>query len=124
MELPIAGTTSSGEFAVATESQRTLKDLQIKRKGQPVYVLGHDDRFRGQEATFEFFNIRLAVVKFPDNKTAGFDPMYLLLPCDIHEDGLAYFEIRYCDTCNALFPLTSSEFLAQQERMECPDCSP
>ena len=122
--LPIAGTTSSGEFAVATESQRTLKDLRIKRKGQPVYVLGHDDRFRGREATFEFFNIRLAVVRFSDNKTAGFDPTDLLLPCEIHEDGLAYFEIRNCETCNGLFPLSSSEFWSKQEPAECPDCSP
>ncbi len=115
---------SKSEFACANESQRTLKDLRSKRKGQPVYVMGHDERYKGREAVFECFNIRLGVVKFPDGKTAGFDPSELLLPCEIHNDGQAYFEIRYCDQCDQSFPLTPEEFWAEQERTTCPDCSP
>ncbi len=63
------------EFSCASETERTLKDLRIKRKGQPVYVMGHEDRYKGKEGVFEFFNVRLAVVKFPDEKTLGFDPI-------------------------------------------------
>ena len=117
-------TTSNSEFGCATESQRTLKDLRAKRKGQPVYVMGHDERYKGQEGVFECFNIRLGVVKFPNGKTAGFDPSELLLPCEIHDDGQAYFEIRNCDECDQLFPLTAEEFWAEQERTTCPECSP
>ena len=111
------------EYGCTTESQRTLKDLHVKRKGQPVYVLGHDEQFKGQEGVFEAFNVRLAVVKFPNGKTVGFDPMDLLLPCEIHENGEAYFEIRYCDQCDQTFPLTAQEFWADEEPTTCPDCS-
>ena len=69
-----ADMTSTSEFDCASESQRTLKDLRVKRKGQPVYVMGHDERYKGQEGVFECFNIRLGVVKFPNGKTAGFEP--------------------------------------------------
>ena len=79
------------EFCCATQTERTLKDLRTKRKGQPVYVIGHEDRYKGQEGVFEFFNVRLAVVKFPDDKTLGFDPLDLLLPCEINDDGVAFF---------------------------------
>ena len=97
-----AETPSSEQFAVATESQRTLKDLKTRRTGQPVCVL----------------------VKFPDDKPLGYDPSELLLPCEIHEDGEAYFEIRPCRICDQAFPLTSDEFRADQERTECPECTP
>lgn len=119
----MADTTSNTEFACANDLQRTLKDLRARRKGQPVYVMGHDERYKGQEGVFECFNIRLAVVKFPNGKTAGFDPLELLLPCEIHEDGQAYFEIRNCQDCDQLFPLTADEFWAEQERTICPECS-
>ena len=119
-----SSSTSSAEFACATESQRTLKDLRTKKKGQPVYVVGHDDRYKGQEAVFEFFNVRLAVVKFPDGKTVGCDPLELFLPCEIHDDGEAFFEIRNCEKCEQLFPLTSAEFWVEQERTECLECCP
>ena len=112
------------EFCCATQTERTLKDLRTKRKGQPVYVIGHEDRYKGQEGVFEFFNVRLAVVKFPDEKTLGYDPLDLLLPCEINDDGAAFFEIRYCETCDQLFPLTSEEFHLSDERRECPECSP
>ena len=115
--------TVNNEFGVATETQRTLKDLRVKRKGQPVYVLGHDERFKGQEGVFEAFNIRLAVVKFANGKTLGFDPIDLLLPCEIHENGEAYFEIRYCEYCEQAFPLTASEFWAEREPATCPECT-
>ena len=112
------------EFCCATQTERTLKDLRTKRKGQPVYVIGHEDRYKGQEAVFEFFNVRLAVVKFPDEKTLGYDPLDLLLPCEINDDGVAFFEIRYCEMCDQLFPLTSEEFHMADEPRECPECSP
>ncbi len=119
-----AETPSSEQFAVATESQRTLKDLRARRTGQPVCVLGHNNDRKGQEAVFQHFNVRLAVVKFPDDKPLGYDPSELLLPCEIHDDGEAYFEIRQCRICDQTFPLTSDEFRADQERTECPECTP
>jgi hypothetical protein len=121
---PTAGTSSSGSFALATATQRTLKDLRTKRKGQPVFVLGHVPERRGQEATFELFNVRLAVVKFPDGTLLGYDPEELLLPAEIDDKGLAYFEIRQCAKCEQQFPLTSEESDAEPERTECPACAP
>ena len=118
-----AETTPNSEFGCATEDQRTLKDLRVKRKGQPVYVLGHDERYKGQEGVFEAFNVRLAVVKFPNGKTVGFDPLDLLLPCEIHENGDAYFEVRYCEQCEQVFPLTAAEFWADQEPTTCQECA-
>ena len=116
--------TAPQEFFCASETERTLKDLRFKRKGQPVYVMGHEDKYKGREGVFEFFNVRLAVVKFPDEKSLGFDPMDLLLPCEIDEEGVPFFEIRYCETCDQAFPLTSAEFHAPVERKECPECAP
>ncbi|WP_447970767.1 hypothetical protein [Nitrospira sp. M1] len=116
-------TTSESEFGCTSETQRTLKDLRVKRKGQPVYVLGHDEQYKGQEGVFESFNVRLAVVKFANGKSVGFDPLDLLLPCEIHESGEAYFEIRYCDQCDQVFPLTAEEFWAEQEPTTCPECA-
>lgn len=121
----IAGSSTSGHnFACATVSQRSLRDLRVKLRGQPVYVIGHNDERKGQEAAFETFNIRLALVKFQDGALLGYDPTELLLPTEIHEDGVAYFEIRQCRTCDQPFPLTSEEFHAEQERVECHECAP
>lgn len=112
------------QFDVATDSQRNLKDLRVRKAGQPVCVVGHGDDRKGQEGVFQHFNVRLAVVKFPDGKTLGYDPLDLLLPCEIHEDGEAFFEIRQCALCNQTFPLTSDEFRAEHERTECHECQP
>jgi hypothetical protein len=112
------------EFFCASQTERTLKDLRVKRKGQPVYVMGHEEAYKGKEAVFEHFNVRLAVVKFPDGKTLGFDPSELLLPCEIDQEGVPFFEIRNCELCDQLFPLTSEEFHAPKERSQCPECSP
>lgn len=120
--MPTAGTSSSGSFACATSSQRTLKDLGTKRKGQPVFVLGHIPERKGQEGTFELFNVRLALVKFPDGALLGYDPSELLLPTEIDQKGVAYFEIRTCATCEHLFPLTQEEARAAQEPTACPEC--
>lgn len=120
---PTAGTSSSGNFSVATASQRTLKDLRTKRKGQPVFVLGHVPERKGQEAAFELFNVRLAVVKFGDGILLGYDPEELLLPTEIDEKGVAFFEIRQCTTCEQQFPLTLEESSAEQERTDCPACT-
>jgi hypothetical protein len=117
-----AGTSSTGEFACATAAQRTLKHLRTKRKGQPVFVLGHIRERNGQEATFQVFNERLAVVKFSDNANLGFEPSELLLPTEIDDKGVAYFEIRQCDTCDQHFPLTAEEVQADQEPTTCPQC--
>jgi len=120
--MPLVGTSSSGQFACAASSQHTLKDLRTKRKGQPVFVLGHLLNRKGQEATFEVFNDRIALVKFSDGGTAGYDPIELLLPTEIDEKGIAYFEIRPCQTCESLFSLTREESESDQEPTQCPDC--
>lgn len=120
--MPWVGTSSAGQFACTTRSQRTLKDLRIKRKGQPVFVLGHMLARKGQEGTFEAFNDRLAVVKFGDGGLVGYDPRELLLPTEIDEDGVPYFEIRPCRSCEMLFPLTMEESDSDHEPEQCPDC--
>lgn len=119
-----SSSTSGSNFACASVAQRNLRDLRVKLRGQPVYVIGHNDERKGQEASFETFNIRLALVRFSDGALLGYDPTELLLPTEIHEDGAAYFEIRQCRMCDQLFPLTSEEFHANQERTECHDCVP
>ncbi|NOU11557.1 MAG: hypothetical protein HOO98_16290 [Nitrospira sp.] len=121
--MPWVGTSSAGQFACATVSQRTLKDLRIKRKGQPIVVLGHVLARKGQEATFDAFNDRLAVVKFSDEGLVGYDPRELLLPTEIDEHGVPYFEIRTCLSCGMLFPLTLAERESDQEPEQCPDCT-
>lgn len=120
--MPTAGTSSSGSFVCATATQRTLKHLRTKRKGQPVFVVGHLAERKGQEATFDLFNVRLAVVKFADGTMIGYDPEELLLPTEIDEKGVAYFEIRQCQVCDQYFPLTVDELQAEQEPTRCPDC--
>jgi len=99
-----------------------LRDLRTKRKGQPVYVLGHLPERKGTEATFDLFNVRLAVVKFEDGETIGYDPCELLLPTEIDEKGIAFFEIRQCAQCEQQFVLTADECAAEQERTVCPEC--
>lgn len=121
--MPWVGTSSAGQFACATATQRTLKDLRIKRKGQPVFVLGHVLARKAQEATFEAFNDRLAVVKFSDEGLVGYDPQELLLPTEIDEQGVPYFEIRTCQSCRTLFPLTLQETDSDQEPGQCPNCA-
>ncbi|MBH0201177.1 MAG: hypothetical protein HP496_02460 [Nitrospira sp.] len=120
--MPWVGTNSTGQFACATASQRTLKHLRIKRKGQPVVVLGHLLNRKGQEAAFEVFNDRIALVKFSDGGAAGYDPAELLLPTEIDDKGIAYFEIRPCRSCEILFPLTLEECDSDREPEQCPDC--
>lgn len=124
--MPIFGTDASdhtGKFSCATATQRTLKDLRTKRKGQPVFVVGHRLERKGSEATFEVFNDRLAVIRFEDDARLGYDPLELLLPTEIDEQGVAYFEIRPCRVCEQLFPLTAEECDAEEEPTTCPDCS-
>lgn len=121
--MPTVGTSSTGNFACTTATQRTLRDLRTKRKGQPVLVVGHNLERKGQEATFEVFNQRLATVKFEDETLLGYDPVELLLPTHIDDKGVAYFEIRQCATCEQLFPLTQEECDAEQEPTICPECS-
>ena len=121
--MPTAGTSSSGAYSCAGPQQRTLKDLRTKRRGQPVYVLGHVVERMAQEATFEIFNERLAVVKFDDGVMLGYDPSELLLPTQIDDKGVAFFEIRQCRTCQQCFPLTAVEAQAETEPSCCPACS-
>jgi hypothetical protein len=120
--MPLAGTSSSGQYSCATASQHTLKDLRIKRKGQPVVALGHLLDRKGQEAAFEAFNDRIALVKFSDGGLLGYDPIELLLPTEIDDKGVAYFEIRPCRTCHVLFPLTLEEAESEEEPAQCQDC--
>lgn len=121
--MPWVGTSSAGQFACAMSSQRTLKDLRIKRRGQPVFVQGHVLTRKGQEAAFEAFNDRLAVVKFSDEGLVGYDPSELLLPTEIDDQGVPYFEIRPCRSCDMLFPLTPEECESDPEPTQCPDCA-
>ncbi|MFZ1557228.1 MAG: hypothetical protein WAT38_13685, partial [Nitrospira sp.] len=72
--MPIFGTDTSdqaGKFSCASAAQRTLKDLRTKRKGQPVFVVGHRLERKGKEATFEVFNDRLAIIRFDDDAKLG-----------------------------------------------------
>ncbi len=85
--------------------------------------MGHVPERKGQEAVFELFNVRLAVVKFSDGAMIGYDPAELLLPTEIDKDGVAFFEIRQCAKCDQQFPLTAEESRAEQERTVCPDCA-
>ena len=121
--MPIFGTDTSdqaGRFSCAAPDRRTLKDLRTKRKGQPVVVIGHVLDRKGTEASFEVFNDRLAVVRFDDGAILGFDPTELLLPTDIDEQGVAYFEIRPCRSCEQLFPLTAEEADRDEEPSPVP----
>ena len=111
-----------GTFSCATDTQHTLRDLRTKRKGQPVFVLGHVLARKGQEGTFEVFNDRLAIVKFHDGGVIGYDPLELLLPTHIDDKGTAYFEIRTCRQCEQLFSLTTEECEAPEEPPACPEC--
>lgn len=120
--MPSVGTSSSGQFSCASATQRRLRDLRIKRKGQPVFVMGHILARKGQEATFEVFNDRLAVVKFSDGALIGYDPFELLLPTEIDNEDTAYFEIRTCRSCEQLFQLTMDECDAPEEPTTCPEC--
>lgn len=124
--MPIFGTDTSdqaGKFSCASTTQRTLKDLRTKRKGQPVFVVGHRLERKGKEAAFEVFNDRLAIVRFDDEVKLGYDPLELLLPTEIDEQGVAYFEIRICRQCEQFFPLTADECDADEEPTVCPDCA-
>ena len=121
--MPTAGTSSSGKFSVATPTQRVLKDLRTKRKAQPVFVVGHIPERKGQEATFEVFNERLALVKFSDGIVLGYDPLELLLPTEIDEKGVGFFEIRQCKGCEQFFPLTAEEAASEKEPTSCPSCT-
>jgi hypothetical protein len=118
------GTSSSGQYSCTTSTQHTLRDLRTKRKGQPVLVVGHLVDRKGQEATYEVFNDRLALVKFADGVILGFDPLELLLPTEIDDIGIAYFEVRTCRQCEHLFPLTVAECEADEEPTLCPPCRP
>ena len=89
----------------------------------PVFVVGHVAERNGQEATFEVFNERLALVKFSDGVTLGFDPLQLLLPSTIDEKGVGFFEIRQCTQCDQFFPLTAEETASEQEPTACPACA-
>ena len=124
--MPIFGTDTSdqaGKFACTSTTQRTLKDLRAKRKGQPVFVVGHRLERKGAEATFEVFNDRLAIIRFDDEVKLGYDPLELLLPTEIDEQGVAYFEIRTCRQCEQFFPLTVDECDADEEPTLCPECA-
>ena len=123
--MPIFGTDTSdqtGKFSCATATQRTLKDLRTKRKGQPVFVVGHRLERKGKEATFEVFNDSLAIIRFDDDVRLGYDPLELLLPTEIDDQGVAYFEIRTCRLCEQFFPLTADECDRDEEPTTCPDC--
>src|SRR3989442_15105751 len=84
----------ASNFSVATAEARNLRDLRNRKHGQPIYVSpDHPLARKGQTATWEKFNVRLAVVKFPDRGVLGDDPADLLLP-PCFENGKPGFQIR------------------------------
>ena len=112
----------ASSFSVATAEARNLRDLRNRKYGQPVYVSSdHPLARKGQTATWEKFNVRLAVVKFPDGVVLGYDPADLLLPTRF-EDGKPVFEIRTCDLCRAPFTVTQQEIEEKKEPARCPAC--
>ena len=112
----------ASSFSVATAEARNLRDLRNRKYGQPVYVSSdHPLARKGQTATWEKFNVRLAVVKFPDGVVLGYDPADLLLPTRF-EDGKPVFEIRTCDLCRASFTVTQQEIEEKKESARCPAC--
>lgn len=109
-------------FAVATSDARNIRDLRHRRQGQPVYVTSDQVLSRkGQVGTWEKFNVRLAVVKFPDNAVLGFDPADLLLPTR-YEDGKPVFDTRTCELCRTAFILTQQEVDEKKEPARCVEC--
>ena len=110
-------------YAVATLDARNLRDLRHRRYGQPVYVTSdHPLTRKGKIASWEKFNVRLAVVKFSDNVLLGYDPADLLLPTRFDDQGQPIFEIRTCETCKLPFSVTQQEFSAREEPNRCSAC--
>ena len=64
-----------------------------------------------------------AIIRFEDDVRLGYDPLELLLPTEIDEQGIAYFEIRTCKQCEQFFPLTADECDADEEPTACPACA-
>jgi hypothetical protein len=110
-------------YAVATPQARNLRDLRHRRFGQPVYVTSDHPLIRkGQVATWEKFNVRLAVVKFTDNVLLGYDPADLLLPTRFDDQGQPVFEVRVCELCQLPYSLTQEEHNLGQEPKRCSAC--
>src|SRR5437899_12692648 len=84
-------------FSVATAEARNLRDLRNRKYGQPAYVSSHHPLARkGQTATWEKFNVRLAVVKLEDAAVLGYDPGGLVLPARF-DNGHPVFARRACE---------------------------
>ncbi|HEV8242495.1 MAG TPA: hypothetical protein VGQ07_00720 [Nitrospirales bacterium] len=112
----------ANSFAVATPQARNLRDLRHRRYGQPVYVCSDQVLSRkGQVGTWEKFNVRLALVKFPDNVFLGYDPVDLLLPTRF-EEGTPVFEVRACELCQAPLALTQQEVEEKKAPARCAAC--
>jgi hypothetical protein len=71
--------------------------------------------------TWEKFNVRLALVKFPDNVFLGYDPVDLLLPTRF-EEGTPVFEVRACELCQAPLALTQQEVEEKKAPARCAAC--
>ena len=114
--------SQANSFAVATPQARNLRALRQRRYGQPVYVCSDQVLSRkGQVGTWEKFNVRLALVKFPDNVFVGYDPVDLLLPTRF-EEGKPVFEIRTCTLCQAPLVLTQQEVEEKKAPAHCAAC--
>jgi hypothetical protein len=112
----------ASNFSVATPQARNLRDLRHRKYGQPVYVTSdHPLARKGQTATWEKFNVRLAVVKFEDGVVLGYDPADLLLPTRF-DTGKPVFAIRTCELCRVAFILTQQEVEEKEEPPRCPAC--
>ena len=112
----------ASNFSVATAEARNLRDLRNRKYGQPIYVSSdHPLARKGQTATWEKFNVRLAVVKFEDGAVLGYDPADLLLPTRF-DNGKPVFEVRACELCRVAFTLTQGEIEEKREPARCPAC--
>ena len=112
----------ASNFSVAISQARNIRDLRHRKYGQPVYVSSdHPLARKGQTATWEKFNVRLAVVKFEDGAVLGYDPADLLLPTRF-DNGKPVFEVRACELCRAAFTLTQGEVEEKIEPTRCPAC--
>src|SRR5438128_11400373 len=89
----------ASNFSVATAEARNLRDLRNRKYGQPIYVSSdHPLPRKGQTATWEQFNVRLAFVKFPARGVLGYDRAGRVRPTSF-ENGKPVYDTRPCTSC-------------------------
>lgn len=76
---------------------------------------------KGQVGTWKKFNVRLAVVKFPDNVLLGYDPVDLLLPTRYEEASRCSRRIP-ANSAGRRLPSRSRKWTRKKEPTRCVDC--